>query len=132
MDPATRTLVTQRAGERCEYCLIRQEHYEATLHLEHIVAKQHGGSDDPSNLALACNHCNLHKGPNIAGIDPGSGQVVPLFNPREQLWTAHFELRGSAIVGRTPSGRATVTVLAMNAPYEVDLRADLVSLGQYP
>jgi hypothetical protein len=29
-----------------------------------------GGSDDPDNLALACHHCNLHKGPNLAGVDP--------------------------------------------------------------
>ena len=132
MDSATRILVRQRAGERCEYCLIRQEHYEATLHVEHIVAKQHRGSDDLSNLALACDHCNLHKGPNLAGINPESSQIVPLFNPREHLWTDHFELRGAAVVGRTPAGQATVAVLAMNAPYQVDLRTDLIAAGQYP
>jgi 5-methylcytosine-specific restriction endonuclease McrA len=66
MDSATRSLVRQRAGNRCEYCLIRQAHYESALHVEHIVAKQHHGADDPENLALACNHCNLHKGPNLA------------------------------------------------------------------
>ena len=86
MDSTTRVLVRQRAGERCEYCLIRQEHYESALHIEHIVAKQHGGDDAPLNLALSCNHCNLHKGPNLAGLDPKSGQLVPLFNPRRHLW----------------------------------------------
>jgi 5-methylcytosine-specific restriction endonuclease McrA len=56
MDSATRSLVRQRAGNRCEYCLIYQAHYESTLHVEHIVSRQRRGTDDPENLALACNH----------------------------------------------------------------------------
>jgi hypothetical protein len=132
MDSATRTLVRERAEERCEYCLIRQEHYESKLHIEHIVAKQHGGNDDPLNLALCCNHCNLHKGPNIAGIDPDSGQIVPLFNPRQHLWSNHFEVRAALILGQTPTGRATVAVMAMNASHLIDLRTDLIAVGEYP
>jgi len=54
MDEAARKLVRLRAGDRCEYCLHRQEDAETTHHIEHIVAKQHLGSDDLSNLALAC------------------------------------------------------------------------------
>jgi hypothetical protein len=53
MDATTRELVRRRAGERCEYCLLRQEHCDLKHHVEHIIAKQHGGSDDPANLALA-------------------------------------------------------------------------------
>ena len=44
MELAARDLVRQRAGNRCEYCLLRQEHSDLTHHLEHIVPKQHGGS----------------------------------------------------------------------------------------
>ena len=73
MDAATRHLVRQRADERCEYCKLRQEHCELRHHIEHIIAKQHGGSDDDENLALACHRCNLHKGPNLTGIDPQTG-----------------------------------------------------------
>ena len=62
MDASTRGLVQRRAGERCEYCRLHQEHSELIHHVEHIVARQHGGSDDPDNLALACHRCNLHKG----------------------------------------------------------------------
>jgi hypothetical protein len=65
-------------------------------------------------------------------INPESRQIVPLFNPREHLWTDHFELRWAVIVGRTPTGQATVAVLAMNAPYQVDFRTDLIAAGQYP
>lgn len=61
MDPATRELVTHRAELRCEYCRLHQAYSELIHHIEHIVARQHGGSDDPGNLALACHRCNLHK-----------------------------------------------------------------------
>jgi 5-methylcytosine-specific restriction endonuclease McrA len=30
--------------------------------LEHIVPKNHGGGDDPENLAVACKRCNQGKG----------------------------------------------------------------------
>jgi hypothetical protein len=132
MDSATRSLVKQRAGNRCEYCLIRQAHYESAFHVEHIVAKQHHGTDDAENLALACNHCNLHKGPNLTGIDPDSDQVVLLFSPRAHFWAEHFVLQGAWIVGLTPIGRATVSVLDMNASHLIDLRNDLRAVGEYP
>src|ERR1039457_110363 len=79
MDATTRDLVRRRAGERCEYCRLRQEHSELIHHVEHIVAKQHGGSEDPDNLALACHRCNLHKGPNLTGIDPRTGRSCLCF-----------------------------------------------------
>ena len=47
----------------CAYCRLHQEHSELIHHVEHIVAKQHGGSDDPDNPALACHRCNLHNQP---------------------------------------------------------------------
>ena len=62
MDQALCNLVHERAGNRCEYCHIRQEEEPFfRFHIEHLIARQHGGSDDASNLALACHHCNLHK-----------------------------------------------------------------------
>jgi hypothetical protein len=92
------------------------------LHIEHIVAKQHHGSDDADNLALACHHCNVHKGTNLTAIDPMTRDLVRLFNPRTQAWDDHFELHGSVIVGRTSAGRATLTLLEMNAPSRALLR----------
>lgn len=84
MEAAVRTLVRERAGDRCEYCHLKQEHLPfSTFHVEHVIARQHGGADDPSNLALACDRCNAHKGPNLSGIDPETGDIVPLYHPRE-------------------------------------------------
>ena len=63
MDASVRALVRRRAGNRCEYCLLRQEHLPfSTFQIEHIVARKHGGNDEASNLALACDRCNSHKG----------------------------------------------------------------------
>jgi 5-methylcytosine-specific restriction endonuclease McrA len=130
MDAATREFVRQRAGSRCEYCLLRQEHSELTHHIEHIAAKQHGGTDEPGNLALACHRCNLRKGPNLTGIDPRSGVVVPLFHPRRDRWDEHFAWQRVRIEGITATGRATVQVLAMNDARRLELRDALLSRGE--
>lgn len=86
------------------------------------MPKQHGGSDDPAGLALACDRCNAYKGPNLTSIDPGTGAVAPLFHPRQDNWDDHFELREGYVHGKTPVGRATVRLLNMNAPRRVALR----------
>jgi HNH endonuclease len=126
MDTLTRNLVRRRAADRCEYCGLPQSAVPLfSFHVDHIRAKQHVGSDDPSNLALACQHCNLHKGTNLAGIDPETGQIVPLFNPRQDAHSEHFAIRGVVIVGLTPVGRVTVQVLAMNSADQLKTRSDL-------
>lgn len=119
-----RNLVRTRAGGRCEYCGLRQDEDPFfRFHIEHVIARQHGGPTTADNLALACHHCNLHKGPNLSGIDPENGAMVALFNPRVQRWEEHFALRGTLVVGLTEIGRATVEVLVMNAPARRDLRS---------
>lgn len=112
----------QRAGNRCEYCRIHQRFYRTTFHVEHVVAKQHGGADDLSNLALSCHFCNWQKGPNLSGIDPQTQSLTRLFHPRNDLWEDHFGQREAVIRAKTTIGRTTVAVLAMNAPERVQLR----------
>jgi 5-methylcytosine-specific restriction endonuclease McrA len=82
--------VRRRAGHRCEYCRLPEEAFTRPFHIEHIVAKQHGGKTQAENLALACWYCNLKKGPNLTGIDPESATVVVLFHPRRDRWSDHF------------------------------------------
>jgi hypothetical protein len=125
VDRAIRALVRERAADRCEYCGLRQEELPLTaFHVEHVIPRQHGGSDDPQNLALACHHCNFHKGPNLSGIDPESGAIVPLYHPRREVWEQHFALQDVMVVGLTPTGRATVRVLLMNSPTRLELRRE--------
>jgi 5-methylcytosine-specific restriction endonuclease McrA len=130
MDARARDLVRDRAGDRCEYCLLRQEQTGLTHHVEHIIAKQHGGADDMGNLALACNRCNSCKGPNLTGIDPVTSTIVPLFHPRRDAWADHFEFQHARIAGKTPKGRATVAVLQINDERRLERRAELLALGE--
>ena len=61
IDAATRVFVWERANGRCEYCHLHQNDYEfQTFHVEHIIAKQHGGRDDTDNLCLACSEWIPH------------------------------------------------------------------------
>jgi hypothetical protein len=118
--------VWRRARNACEYCRIPQEFYPAPVQIDHIVARQHGGLTASRNLALACLHCNGHKGPNIAGIDSKSRRLTRLFNPRRHKWKRHFRWQGAVLVGRSAVGRTTVAVLNMNGPYLLGLRQELL------
>lgn len=123
MDAQTRGEVRQRAGDRCEYCGLRQEQSPlAVLHVEHVIPKKHGGADLIENLALACVACNLHKGTNLAGYDPQTGVLTTLFNPRQQAWSEHFRWQGIFIFGKTAVGRTTVEVLQLNSEERLELR----------
>jgi 5-methylcytosine-specific restriction endonuclease McrA len=123
LNESTKTEVRERAKYTCEYCQVKQvDSPLAALQIEHVIPKKHGGGDESANLGLACIDCNLHKGPNLTGIDPDSGEITPLFNPREQDWSKHFKWEGVEIVGLTACGRTTVVVLDMNSEYQLDLR----------
>lgn len=127
MDATVRRHVLQRAASRCEYCRLPQHAVDLTFHIEHIIARQHGGGDDSENLCLACDRCNLHKGPNLSAIDPASREIVPLFHPRRDQWHEHFAMSGARVIGMTPTGRATAQLLQMNSPRRQELRERLAS-----
>ena len=132
MDARTRQLVRRRAGERCEYCHLPDFADEWPFHLDHIIARVHGGGDEVSNLCWSCTQCNLHKASNFASLDPTTGERVDLFNPREDDWHEHFAVGvDGRIVGITPSARATVRLLDMNGSPQLDLRRELIEKGDY-
>jgi len=131
MDAATREQVITRADGRCEYCLLPDYADEWPFHVEHIVAKQHGGGDTLDNLCWSCSRCNLHKGPNLVSIDVHTNERVSLFDPRRDDWKSHFSLDGARVVGITATGRVTVRLLNMNALQRVELRRELIELGQF-
>ena len=131
IDRALRDSVRRRAGNRCEYCHLRQEHVESNHHVEHIIPRKHGGSDEIANLALACDRCNLRKGTNLSGVDPRSGSVMPLFHPRKDSWSEHFRVDSARIRGLTAIGRATVETLGMNEARRVELRLELLATGDW-
>lgn len=88
-----------------------------------MIPRKHGGTDDLENLSLACIDCNLHKGSNLTGIDPETGEITALFHPRQNHWNEHFEWQGIRIIGKTSKGRTTVRVFEMNSDEQLGLRS---------
>src|SRR6266699_7182073 len=130
MDHALEQAVHQRANHLCEYCRLPEALSDLGHVIDHIKARQHGGETVTENLALCCGRCNLHKGPNLTGVDPASGRVVRLFNPREHTWHQHFRWDGSKLLGLTPIGQATISVLAINDPIRLASRSILIATGK--
>jgi len=124
--------VRRRAGHRCEYCQLPQSGWPIRHQVDHIIAEQHEGSDEPSNLALACAHCNRHKGPNLSGLDPATRELTRLYHPRRDRWREDFAWQGAILIGLTAIGRTTVQVLAINDPVMVRTREALIAEGRFP
>ncbi|MGN6369131.1 MAG: HNH endonuclease [Phycisphaerae bacterium] len=116
------SLVETRANGRCEYCRMHQSLQGATFHVEHILPKSRGGPTDPENLCLCCPSCNLHKADRTEAQDPQTDDAAPLFHPRLQLWKEHFYWDKYRLMGITPTGRATVSVLNLNADRRIRIR----------
>jgi hypothetical protein len=134
MDEELARQVRERADFTCEYCRLPQTLHPGPFEIEHVVPIQHGGPTTLGNLAYSCLHCNRHKGPNLAGIDRQTSRtkLIHLFHPRRHRWSYHFVWDGPLLVGRTPIGRVTVAVLAMNDPIRVALREELIEEGVFP
>jgi hypothetical protein len=129
---AVRREVVLRAGDRCEYCLIRQEDSASRHQVDHVIAEKHGGQTALDNLALSCLPCNRRKSSDIGAVDPETGQFVRLFDPRRQSWSAHFQIVSARIVGLSSEGRATAAFLQLNSPERLQERSELVRLGRLP
>jgi hypothetical protein len=70
------------------------------------------------------------QGPHLSGVDPSTGSVEILFHPRRDQWSEHFAFRGAYLGGLTPTGRATIEVLALNDARRLELRQELLGLGE--
>lgn len=98
--------------------------------IDHVILEKHDGRTDAANCALACILCNQHRGSDLAAIDPATGQITPLFNPRQHRWVEHFSLaEDGALVSSTPEGRATIHLLQLNGPERIEERKLLREAG---
>lgn len=128
-----RRKVAARANGRCEYCLSPQK-IVLFMEIDHITPVSKGGDTTEDNLCLACISCNARKLNFQTGIDPETNTEHPLYNPREQKWSEHFQWDESdtELIGLTEIGRATVARLKMNDPRIVAARAEWVAVGWHP
>jgi 5-methylcytosine-specific restriction endonuclease McrA len=132
--PWLRARLAAQCGGRCGYCRTDEAVTGVPLVVDHLIPEALGGSTEESNLWLACNQCNLHKGDWITALDPLTEERVPLFDPRRQSWAEHFDWspEGDQIVGLTSVGRATVLALQLNRPLLVRARRSWVRAGGHP
>lgn len=112
----SRRVVRDRAQLRCEYCHADERWQFIRFTIDHILPQSVGGSDNVDNLALACRNCNERRGNRREGRDPETKQIVPIFNPRQDVWADHFAWDATRlrVAGRTPTGRATIELLDLN------------------
>lgn len=85
-----RAQVLADAGRRCGYCRVSEEITGAPLEIDHLLPEVAGGPTWRDNLWAACRQCNAFKGRQMQARDPLTDDVVPLFNPRHQVWPEHF------------------------------------------
>ena len=131
---AIQAQVRQRAKDLCEYCHASEKWQYVRFTVDHIIPLNQDGADDLENLALACFHCNRRKSNNLSGMDPQSKTKVPLFNPRSEEWPQHFiwSMNALYILGLTPTGRATIEMLALNRDRVINIRAADQDIGRHP
>ena len=131
---ALKQLVFDHARGLCEYCRSQAKFAIDPLVIEHIQPVSRGGKTVSENLALACQTCNNHKYTKTEAPDPVSGQVVPLFHPRQMTWQDHFawDEDVTQMIGITPTGRATVVLLQANRDGVINMRRVLAMMGYHP
>ncbi|HRJ42454.1 MAG TPA: HNH endonuclease signature motif containing protein [Caldilineaceae bacterium] len=104
------------------------------MEIDHLLPIALNGTSDEENLWLACPQCNRAKGVQTRAIDPDTGRSAPLYNPRTQLWAAHFawQENGLYIIGISSIGRATVAALRMNNEWVLRARLVWIRAGIHP
>ena len=129
-----RKLVEDRAKGYCEYCLSPSNFSSSSFAIDHIEPESLGGATKLNNLAWSCDGCNGHKHTKTQYFDPISQKKVKLYHPRKDNWYEHFSWNNeeTIIIGRTPTGRATVHLLDMNREGTVNLRLLLIMAGLHP
>lgn len=129
---ALRVQVSERAGYRCEYCLLHERYTVKTHEIDHIIAEKHAGETLENNLCLSCIDCNRHKGSDLCSYDAPTNEVISLFHPRHDHWEDHFRVEAGLIRPLSAAGRVTVRLLQLNQPERVAERRRLAALNRYP
>lgn len=134
MKESTKKAVRERAKYCCEYCLAQVLYSNDSFSMEHIVPTIKGGSNALSNLAFSCQSCNNRKYTATHAIDPASGIIAALYNPRTDSWGEHFKWDEdfTLILGVSASGRATLNRLKLNREGLVNIRRVMVQAGLHP
>ncbi len=125
-----RLLVADRAQHRCEYCSIHEDETFFSFQIDHIISLKHGGATVAENLAWSCYTCNNGKGSDVGTVLLPGKTFIRLFNPREDVWSEHFEMESGVIYAKSPIGEATIKILNLNEVERIIERNNLAA--NYP
>src|SRR5207247_4659328 len=89
-------LVAEHAYRVCEYCLVHEEDAYHGCEVDHVRSVKHGGLTVEDNLALACSHCNRHKGTDLGSVSVRTQTLVRFYNPRTDRWVSHGRGTGAS------------------------------------
>ena len=130
---AIRLKISLLAGLKCEYCFMPEYLSQYNFHIDHIISQKHGGLTKLMNLAYCCPHCNFNKGSDIATLDKVNPEkLIRFYSPRKDIWNEHFEFFEGQILGISPIGEATESILKFNEINRLILRKQLIDLEIYP
>jgi len=129
-----RTLVREQDKGCCAYCHSPESLSLTPFEIDHILSLSRGGETEFHNLCLCCPSCNRYKSAHQFAVDLESALPAPIFHPRQEVWETHFRWSSDRlqIIGRTPTGRATIHALAMNRSRIIELRKVWAKLGHAP
>jgi hypothetical protein len=118
----------------CEYCVLPANFSTDFFHYEHILPLILNGKTEFENLARSCGMCNNNKRAKVAHIDPVSQLTVRLYHPRQDIWREHFKWSDNDlyVVGISPIGRATISLLKLNRSNAINLRKLLKMADLHP
>ena len=129
-----REQVRRRAAYLCEYCHTNERWQYVRFTIDHLIPLSEAAGDAPENLALACFHCNRRKSEKLSATDSETGELTPLFNPRQHRWSQHFiwSADGLRIIPQTTIGRVTVELLELNRQRILAIRFADAAIGRHP
>jgi hypothetical protein len=123
-----------RFESACAYCHTSEFLTATTFEYEHITPVSAGGETIFENLCLACPTCNRFKADRVQAWDVVSQADAELFHPQQNRWRDHFIWNEgyTELIGITSVGRATISLLKMNRPALIRLRAMWVVMDEHP
>lgn len=120
---AVRRKVAERAGFRCEYCLLDEKFMGHSAQIDHIISLKHRGTNDIENLAYSCWLCNGNKGSDVGSVKYGTHEFIRFFNPRIDIWSEHFRLIVYRIEPISDIGLVTEFIFGFNESERVAERS---------
>lgn len=70
------------------------------------------------------------KGSDLASLDPAK-KLTPLYHPRQDCWSEHFQLNGAEFIPLTPIGRVTLRLLQLNRSDRIKERKLLIEAEMF-